>query len=313
MIFLGIDAGSTTCKVVALNEKGEIVFKKYKYVEGDVLGTVMSLFEKNEEILRNTIRVGVTGSSRNLVAKHFGTSIINSEIISHSIAASYCYPGVGTIIEIGGQDAKYVVFEGNVLKEFSLNNSCGAGTGAFLENQCKKLGIGVADLDCYASKATKEIDLSGKCGVFIESAVLNYQRLGESKENIVYAICKTLATNYLNEFCKGKALKEPVCFQGGVAKSKTIRAMFSKILKQHIYVDEENCQYMGAIGSAMISKEQMDSPDFVYDNMYDAKEYVRKYSSCKGCSQNCLLMDYYINEKLLFEIGGKCGKYDLKE
>ena len=307
MNYIGIDVGSTTCKIVIIDDNCDIVYKKSEYICGDVLETVMDLVNENPEVLDDVERVGVTGSSRRLVANHFATTIVNSEVIAHSIAAIHRHK-VGTLIEIGGQDAKFVAFDKGIVNDFQLNSSCAAGTGAFLESQCRRLGIELSQLDDFVECSDEEIILSGKCGVFIESAVLSCQKMGIRRENIAKAVCRTLVDNYVNEFCKDRELAEPIWFQGGVAKFRSIRQLFSETLQKEVRVDED-CEFMGALGSALLAKNSDVQESFDKEKLVNVSTYERKSIFCRKCKQNCTLLGYYQHEELKFKVGGRCGRY----
>lgn len=306
MKYVGIDAGSTACKV-ALLEDEKIVLEIEDRNNGDVLDALDRIFSKLSGEISGKVKIGVTGSSRYLVANHFGTNIVNSEVIAHSIAVTSRHD-VGTLIEIGGQDAKYVTFKDGIINSFQLNTSCGAGTGAFIESQCRRLGIDLSSLDECVYNSTNDIQISGKCGVFIESAVISQQRIGTRKEDIVKAVCKALVTNYLNEFCKNTEVVGPVWMQGGVAKFKSIVDLFSESLNIKVNVDPD-CNFMGAVGMAMLAANDANGNEVDIEKIGDSSRYVKENMICGGCNQNCSLIGYYLDNELRFKIGGRCGKY----
>lgn len=307
MRFLGLDAGSTICKLVIIDERAEIVYKTEKPIMGDVLGTVDEMLKSIQSEMILVKRAAVTGSSRYLVAKHLKTKLVKSEVIAHSLAVISRHE-VGTLLEIGGQDAKYVTFQNGVIKNFRINSSCGAGTGAFIESQCRRLGISIEELDDYVERADEKISVSGKCGVFIESAIINAQKMGIKKENIIKAVCKAMVDNYINEFCKESAVSEPIWFQGGVARIKCIGKLFEEAFGAKVYVDDD-CNFMGAYGMGLMAMKYIEEGAFDSSLLEDSGKYVKKYMSCEGCIENCSLLGYYIDDKIKFKIGGRCGKY----
>ncbi|MCR5753923.1 MAG: acyl-CoA dehydratase activase [Acetatifactor sp.] len=307
MFFLGLDVGSTNCKLVIINENAEIVYKDEKPVMGDVIGTVDSMLKRSQLEVPSVQSAAVTGSSRYLIAKHLRTELVKSEIIAHALAATSRHE-VGTLLEIGGQDAKYITFQNGILKRFQINSSCGAGTGAFIEAQCRRLGIAIEEIDAYVKSADEEISISGKCGVFIESAVINAQKMGVKKQNIVKAVCKAVVDNYINEFCRESTILEPVWFQGGVARIQSIVKMFEEALGVRVHVDDE-CNFMGAYGMCLTAMKYMDEGNFDASLLNSPENYTKKYITCGECIENCSLLGYCIGEEVLFRIGGRCGKY----
>lgn len=310
MHYLGIDVGSSTCKLVIINEYKEIVFKKILSIMGEPLKAVNKAIIDDFDKFKEVSKIGVTGSSRSLIAKHLKTNIIKSEVIAHTLAAIEVYGNVGTIFEIGGQDAKFISLENSIIKEFKINSTCAAGTGAFLEAQARKMGLTLNEFDIYSQNATNDIRLTGKCAVFIESAIINYQKLGESIENIVKAICYALAKNYYSEFCKGKTLTEPIYFQGGVAKINALKSALEKFTNKEIFV-HPLCEFMGALGMAIFALEARDQDEnncIMHITLENA--YKTNIIFCNGCKQACSLVEY-LNSKneLEFIIGGRCGKY----
>ncbi len=307
MKYLGLDVGSTVCKLVIIDENARIVYKHETLIMGDVLSTVDKILRESGDELDDVVSAGITGSSRNLVGKHLKLELVKSEVIAHSVAVTSRHE-VGTLIEIGGQDAKCVTFYEGMIQNFRINSSCGAGTGAFIESQCRRLGVAIEELDGCLENADEDIEISGKCGVFIESAVINCQKMGVKRENILKAVCKALVVNYFNEFCEFGTLPEPVWFQGGVARIKGLKDLFEEQLGVTVNVDED-CNYMGAYGMSLMAKKDPKKGSFKKFKLESSDRYTKKYISCGGCKENCSLLGYYLGDELAFKVGGRCGKY----
>lgn len=301
---IGIDIGSTTCKLAVLQD-GKLINKRINAICASPLSTVKNMFKelpiKNTEIES----IGVTGSARDLIAKYLHTNHTKSEIISHTYGTLHSIRNVNTIIEIGGQDSKLILLENRVIKDFRMNSVCAAGTGSFLEWQAKRLGLTMEEFDKCALKAKKSINVNGRCSVFIESSIINMQRTGESINNIAYSICMCLAQNYLNELGRNAKLIEPIIFQGGVAKLRAMKKAFESILNCKIIV-EEDCQLKGALGIALLAKKEGNT---ICKN-FELKDYKTSILNCNGCDRKCTLTEYTSNDKKdKFIVGGKCGKY----
>lgn len=306
--YLGIDIGSTTCKAVVIDELERIVNKVVVPIVSQPIETINDVLEKikyNEWKFNN---IGVTGSSRNLVAKYLKTTFVKSEIISHTYATMKQQGDVKTIIEIGGQDSKFISLQNGIISEFKMNSVCAAGTGSFLQWQAGKLGISMEEFDELSMRSKKKIDVNGRCTVFIESALINLKRMGETREDIAYAICRCLVNNYISEMCKIENLQEPIVFQGGVAKLCGMKKAFEEVLGKEVMVYED-CQFMGAIGVALLSMKE-NSEKTIDPHIEKMERYTKELLVCKDCQRECDIIKYIFEENgESFIVGGKCGKY----
>lgn len=310
---MGIDMGSTACKVVIIDDHDHIVEKVVSQIQVDPISTIRNALHEVDSSKYSIKRVGVTGSARNLVAKCLKTSFTKSEIIAHTFAALNRNMEIKTIIEIGGQDSKFISISEGVISEFKMNSVCAAGTGSFLQWQAERMGVTIEEFDELATQADKELDINGRCTVFIESSVVNLQRRGESRENIAYAICLCLARNYLNEICKSENIHDLISFQGGVAKLKGMTRAFESILSKNMLVDEY-CQVYGALGVAMLVRRADDVNDievgFSKANGMCISNYRSESFMCEDCNRKCNLVRYIDqNNDTEFVVGGRCGKY----
>lgn len=307
--YLGIDIGSTTCKLVMIDENEEIINKQIIPIMSQPLETLKEAFDNFDYKRWNICNIGVTGSSRTLVAKYLKTDVVKSEIIAHTYATMKYVENVGTIFEIGGQDSKYISIDDGIISDYKMNSVCAAGTGSFLQWQAEKMGLDMEKFDMFALDSNKRINVNGRCTVFIESALVNLKRMGESKEDIAHAICLCLAHNYISEMCKTENLKEPIVFQGGVARLKAMKKAFEEVLDKRIIVNE-NCQYMGAIGVAMLAAKEKSVIGEINLSMNNLDNYEKRLLKCHDCQRECDIVEYFFEAKQdRFIVGGKCGKY----
>jgi len=257
-IYLGIDVGSVTIKLVALDKKGALVDFIYLPVHGNPGGSLKKGLALLKEKLPNNVfvkRVATTGSARKLAGEIAGADIIKNEITAQSVAAVSFLHEVSTIIEIGGQDSKIIIIKGGSVTDFSMNTICAAGTGSFLDHQARRLNLTIEELGLMATRSTNPISVSGRCTVFAESDMISHQQSGSGTEDIVYGLCKALVRNYLNDVGPGKAIKPPVLFFGGVAFNGGMIKAFEEELKQKIIIPPHP-EITGAIGSALIAIEE---------------------------------------------------------
>ncbi len=258
--YLGIDVGSISTKAVAIDEQGRLIDRVYLRTGGDPLQAVQKCLSKLKEqsaaMLRNVRGVGVTGSGRELIGKFVGADLVKNEITAQVHAAVVIDPKVDTIIEIGGQDSKYIRLENGVVVDFTLNKVCAAGTGSFLEEQAARLGIAIDDFSALALDSDKPNPLGERCTVFIESDLIHHQQQGSSKNDLVAGLAYSVAYNYLNRVVGDRSIGEHVFFQGGVAGNDAVVAAFRNLLGREIIVPE-HYEVTGAYGIALITKEEM--------------------------------------------------------
>jgi predicted CoA-substrate-specific enzyme activase len=187
--YLGVDVGSISTNLVAIDEDGNVLAKRYLMTEGRPLEAVKrGLDEIGAEIGDKVeiIGVGTTGSGRYLTADFIGADIVRNEITAQAEAAIAIDPEVDTIFEIGGQDSKYISIDNGVIVDFEMNKACAAGTGSFLEEQAERLGVAIKEeFSSLALGAKRPAKMGERCTVFIESDVMHYQQAGARTDDIV--------------------------------------------------------------------------------------------------------------------------------
>lgn len=256
--YLGIDVGSVSTKAVAITEDNELVAKVYLPTRADPLGAARECLAVLGEQLGDGFEVrgvGVTGSGRELVGRYVGADVVKNEITAQARAAMVAEPEADTIIEIGGQDSKFVRLEGGVVVDFTLNKSCAAGTGSFLEEQASRLGLNVAELVELALQAPQPSPLGERCTVFMESDLIHHQQRGATKNDIAAGLAYAVAINYMNRVVADKQVGERVLFQGGVAGNRAVVAAFENLLGRKVIVPP-HFEVTGAIGAALLAREE---------------------------------------------------------
>ncbi|WP_039764363.1 MULTISPECIES: acyl-CoA dehydratase activase [unclassified Caldicellulosiruptor] len=311
--FLGIDIGSVSTNVVLLNENNNIVESIYVRTEGrpiEVLQKVLAqLYQKYGERLKIS-GVGATGSGRNLAAIMVGADTVKNEITAHAKAAIHFIPNVRTVIEIGGQDSKIILIKNEIVVDFAMNTICAAGTGSFLDRQAERLNIPIERLGEIAIKSKNPVRIAGRCAVFAESDMIHKQQLGHLSEDILFGLCLALARNYISNVAKGKTIEEPIIFQGGVAANIAMKKAFEQVLQKEIVVPQY-FNVMGAIGIALLAKEKtkgLISNFKGFDCINNSKFETRGFE-CKGCSNNCEVVEFYNNNNLVATWGDRCQRY----
>lgn len=312
--YLGIDIGSISTKGVIIDEKNRIIASEYLYTEGSPINAVKRLIAKLKEQLNlnyyQVVSVGTTGSARKLIGTILNASIIKNEITAHAIGTTSIYPDVRTIFEIGGQDSKIIILENGIVTDYAMNTLCAAGTGSFLSSQAKRLGIEVEEFGPIALTSKNPTNIAARCTVFAESDLVHKAQIGHKKEDIIAGLCKAVVTNYLNNVGKGKRIKAPIVFQGGVSKNIGVIKAFEDVTGQTITVDK-NSHLMGALGVAILAhKSQFESP-FTFD--IEDINFETKGIECHGCANNCEIICVSRNNQIIDSWGNRCERGKIME
>ncbi len=302
--YLGIDVGSVSVKL-ALLAGDELTGKAYLKNQG-LISTVQEGLRQLPKVKISGI--GITGSGKDFVKALVGGDYTNNEILSHVIATLKEYPDARTILDIGGEDSKLMLIRDGVLSDFQMNYDCGGGTGSMIETIAARLGVSIEDAGRLALQSKDPATLPGKCGIFCQSAAVSQLSKGRPTGDILMGVCRALVGNYLAVLAKGKKLQPPIVFQGATALNAALVKCFEEELGHPILVPE-NCSYMGAIGIALLTEENMDGrpSNFRGDAILDSN-YRTQISHCEDCENNCELLNLYHGDELLSVSGSRCGK-----
>ncbi len=248
---LGIDVGSTTVKMVAVNRAGEMIWDHLEPVDPRVAQQVDAFLDKlrHEIYSLDGIPLVATGYGRNLVKQ----AVKNiTEITCHSKGVFSQLGHGGTLIDIGGQDSKVVVIgpQGQVV-DFAMNDKCAAGTGRFLENSAARMQIPVSEMGPVALSATEEVSISSTCTVFAESEIISLLAQGVAVEPILMGLHRSLIKRVV-AMVRSVGLVPPLLLSGGVVKNPAIRKVIADETKEEVFVPEHP-QLMGAYGAALFA------------------------------------------------------------
>ena len=311
-IWIGIDVGSITCKVLAMDEAGACLSATYRRTNGRVVEAVKDGLEEIAELLENrpVAGCGTTGSGRQLVGALVGADVVKNEITAHTRAALALHPDTRTILEIGGEDSKIVILRDGVPVDFAMNAVCAAGTGAFLDQLAGRLGIAVTELGDLAMASAHEVAIAGRCTVFAESDIIFKQQTGHRREDIVAGACRALVRNYLNDVGKGKTIEPPVLLLGGVATNRGIREAFVDALDLPIEVPELH-NVMGAYGAALLARAEglgrsgMRPLDAIRDSDFRSETF-----GCTHCPNACEVVRFVEAGRTIGFLGGRCERWE---
>ena len=313
-LYIGIDTGSVSTNVVAVDENAEVLFARYIRTKGQPINSVKAGMEElREEIEGKGFEVGgvgVTGSGRQMIGLMVGADVVKNEITAHATATVHYHPDVRTIFEIGGQDSKIIILKDGIVTDFSMNTVCAAGTGSFLDHQAERLGVPIQEFGDLALTAENEVRIAGRCTVFAESDMIAKQQYGYSKAEIIKGLCDALVRNYLNNLGRGKVLEAPFVFQGGVAANKGIIKAFEEQTGHEVIIPKY-FSVMGAIGMALMAKHHTETTGETAFKGFDFidLEFTPKSFECTGCSNACEVIKVFVDGKTVALWGDMCGKW----
>jgi predicted CoA-substrate-specific enzyme activase len=316
-VCLGIDVGSISTNVVLLDENDRVVARRYLPTAGDPVATVRrGLAEVGEETGARVrvVGVGVTGSGRALTGYYVGADVVRNEITAQARAAVAAVPGVDTVIEIGGQDSKYIRLCQGVVVDFAMNNACAAGTGSFLEEQADRLGISIeTDFARKALAAPAPACLGERCTVFMESDLVHHQQRGASLENLTAGLAYSIVRNYLNRVVGGRPVGERILFQGGVAHNASVVSAFEGVLGRRLTVPPHH-DVTGAIGAAILAREArgaqpMRPSKFRGFDVADRPLTTRNFE-CRACPNLCEVQKVTASGERSLFFGARCERFE---
>ncbi len=269
---LGIDIGSTTVKIAILDQKQQILFSDYQRHFANIRETLSALLQKAYDKLGNiTVHPMITGSGGLTLANHLQIPFVQ-EVIAVSTSLQTLAPHTDVAIELGGEDAKIIYFEGGNVEQ-RMNGICAGGTGSFIDQMASLLQIDATVLNEYAKNYHSLYTIAARCGVFAKSDIQPLINEGATKEDLSASIFQAVVNQTISGLACGKPIRGHVAFLGGPLHFLSeLKQSFIRTLKlddDHI-IDTDNSHLFAAIGSALNAKEE---------TCYTMEEMVGKLSS----------------------------------
>ncbi|MGP8153058.1 MAG: acyl-CoA dehydratase activase, partial [Smithella sp.] len=315
-VYLGIDIGSTSTKAVLINSQNAVLAGLYTQTSGQPVKAVQALFEAIDDITKNHFcefifnGVGATGSGRKFIGRIINADLIIDEITAHARAAYELNNEADTIIEIGGQDAKFTTMKNGMVTFSVMNNVCAAGTGSFIEEQAIKFGVKLTDYAGRAINSPSPIS-SDHCTVFMERDINNYLTEGYTVDEVLASVLHSVCENYLSKVAVEAGIGQNVCFQGATARNRALVAAFEHRLKKSIFVSKF-CHLTGALGSALILAENAVCDSAFRGLSLYGENIPVENEVCELCLNNCKI-NKIIVQKNTVAFGFLCGRdYDTK-
>ncbi len=250
---LGIDIGSTTVKIAILDEEKKLLFSDYERHFANIQETLSSLLKKAHDSLGElTVHPMITGSGGLTLAKHLGVPFVQ-EVISVSTALQHYAPQTDVAIELGGEDAKILYFEGGNVEQ-RMNGICAGGTGSFIDQMASLLQTDATGLNEYAKNYKALYTIAARCGVFAKTDIQPLINEGATKEDLSASIFQAVVNQTISGLACGKPIRGHVAFLGGPLHFLSeLKASFIRTLKlddAHA-ITPENSHLFAAIGSAL--------------------------------------------------------------
>jgi len=313
--FLGIDAGSTTTKIALIGDKGQLLFSYYSNNYGNPIQSAINGLSQLKKELPDTakiVRSCATGYGEYLLKSVFCLDEGEVETITHCTAASFFEPNVDCVLDIGGQDMKYIKLKNGAVDTILLNEACSSGCGSFIENFANSLGYNAEDFANKALFATNPVDLGTRCTVFMNSNVKQAQKEGATVADISAGLAYSVIKNALFKVIKlsnSKELGQHIVVQGGTFYNKAVLRAFEKIAGVNA-ICPDIAGIMGAFGAALIAKERYHGQKTSMLSLEDVTNLSYKSSTarCGKCSNNCMLTVITCSDGRRHITGNRCEK-----
>ena len=318
--YVGIDAGSTTTKLVAIGEDNELLYSLYGSNEGNPLQSVIQMLKTFYAELPKGVTVrfsGVTGYGEKLIQTALNVDLNEIETIAHYTAAKEFLPEVTSIVDIGGQDMKYIRMKNGSIDNIMLNEACSSGCGSFIETFAKSLNLSLPEFVSDAIDARTPVDLGSRCTVFMNSKIKQAQKEGYSVGDISAGLSYSVIKNAIQKVMKVRdvsTLGDHIVVQGGTFYNDAVLRAFELVVGKKV-IRPDIAGLMGAYGVALLAKEQYQvNLDMEYTSTLmkledlDRLEITTSHVRCNKCENHCLLTINRFSNGQTHISGNRCEK-----
>ncbi len=314
--YLGIDAGSTTFKMVLVGSEGELLHSCYGSNRGDIVGSAKRAIGELYRMLPDGVDIVsslATGYGEALLIAALGVDHGEIETVAHARAAREFVPDVDFILDIGGQDMKCLHIADGVIDKIMLNEACSSGCGSFIETFAESLGLPIEEFVSGALVSKRPVDLGSRCTVFMNSRVRQSQKEGATVDDIAAGLCFSVVKNALykviriNDFSE---LGERIVVQGGTFLNDAILRAFEQLTGREV-LRPDIAGLMGAWGAALIARdrasENRESTLIAADEL-EHLSVEHRIDRCKKCSNACVLTISRFGGERTFTSGNRCER-----
>ena len=312
--YLGIDAGSTTTKLVLITDDGRILYHHYSSNQGQPLDKIADQVkciysEMNPDIVIKGS--AVTGYGEDLIKAGLAVDHGIVETVAHFKAAAYFCPDVDFIIDIGGQDIKCFKIKNKTIDSIMLNEACSSGCGSFIQTFAMALGYDIAEFSQLGLFAKHPVDLGSRCTVFMNSSVKQAQKDGATVEDISAGLSSSIIKNAIYKVIRANSpddLGKNIVVQGGTFLNDAVLRSFEKELGRNV-IRPAISGLMGAFGCALYAKEHsVGDSSLISKAELDNFSYTSRSAQCGGCTANCQLNIISFGKGRNFISGNRCEK-----
>lgn len=312
--WLGIDAGSTTIKAVVIDSQDRIVFTHYASNEGDPVAAAVDIVRAVRGALPQGCEIGrscATGYGEGLVKAALTMDEGEIETMAHYRAAEFICPGVTSVIDIGGQDMKYLRIRDHAVDSISVNEACSSGCGSFVETFAKALGYNIADFSKMGLLAQHPVNLGSRCTVFMNSSVKQAQKDGASVEDISAGLSISVVRNAIYKVIRAANaddLGQHIVVQGGTFLNDAVLRSFEREIGREV-TRPTISGIMGAYGAALAAKEAgLESSALLSPEALATFTHEAKPATCKLCTNHCSLTINRFDGGRKFISGNRCSR-----
>ena len=316
--YLGIDAGSTTLKVVLINANNEIIFSHYGPNHGKPLEKSQELIEQIYGLLPKGAYIahsGVTGYGEAFLKRALGIDIGEVETIAHYRAAQFFCPDVSFILDIGGQDMKCTKVRNGYIEDIVLNEACSSGCGSFIDTFATSLRLPIEQFAKEGLLAPMPIDLGSRCTVFMNSKVKQAQKEGATVPDIAAGLAYSVIKNALYKVLKvkdPKDLGDHIVVQGGTFYNEAVLRAFEKLMGVEV-IRPDISGLMGAYGMALLASEAAEELQNQHSTLLDmaglkSLQVSTSMRNCGLCSNNCMLTINAFSDGRTYVTGNRCDR-----
>lgn len=340
-LFLGVDSGSTTTKLVLIDGNGKLVLSYYAPNNGDPVETVKAGLNEFREKFASAgftprvARTAATGYGESLIRAAFGLDDGVVETMAHYRAARHIEPNVSFILDIGGQDMKAISVQDNAVTEIQVNEACSSGCGSFIETFARSMGYSVQEFSEIACMSRSPFDLGTRCTVFMNSRVKQALREGATIADISAGLAYSVVRNALYKVLKLKnvnTLGDKIVAQGGTFRNPAVLRALEVLLGKEV-IRPEIAELMGAYGAALTalaehrkrivkplipqrvapngqepSVEPQVTDGFSFEKLAREGKFSKREIRCKGCENRCQVLKLTFDNGNHFYTGNRCER-----
>lgn len=313
--YLGIDAGSTTTKLVLITPDGKLLYNHYCSSKGQPLDIITKQLEEIYSLSGDRIKIkgsAVTGYGEDLIRSGLRCDFGIVETVAHFKAAAFFCPDVDFIIDIGGQDIKCFKIKNNAIDSIMLNEACSSGCGSFIQTFAYAMGYDIAEFSRLGLFAENPVDLGSRCTVFMNSNVKQAQKDGASVEDISAGLSASIIKNAIYKVIRANSADElgkNIVVQGGTFLNDAVLRSFEMELGRNV-TRPAVAGLMGAFGAALYAKENANGENSTLLTEEELKgfSYTSKGAVCQGCTAHCNLTVIGFSDGRKFIAGNRCEK-----